>query len=316
VNYSVSNAFNCKKITISNDITAELKTCKNEVEIKNLKIANEKDALAFTKLMKWLQTYSVGQDIDENDVRDRLVNIREGIDGYLNLSFEPISAYGPSAALPHYHAGNTPRKVERKGFLKVDSGAHFIEGTTDITRTYVMGELTEEMKIHYTAVLKGHIALATAKFPKGTKGFQLDAFARRPLWDLGLNYGHGTGHGIGHLLNVHEGPLNISPKLIDVPLEIGMLISNEPGYYKENEYGIRLENTILVVPDESSSNGEFLKFETVSFVPFDLTAINASMLNQQEKDWLNDYHRVTYEKISTHLCENGKAWLRTVTAEI
>jgi len=316
-NFTLSSIFTGKKIALSHDITSVLKARKNAVEIENLKKANEKEAVAFTKLMKWLQTYSLDKDISEYDVEERLIEIRKSLDGYLDVSFDPICAYGASGALAHYRATKeTARPVARVGFLLVDSGSNFMEGTTDITRTFVLGELTEEMKVSYTAVLKGHIALATVKFIEGTCGYHLDAFARSPLWEIGLSYGHGTGHGIGHMLNVHEGPLNISPKAIEVPLEAGMLISNEPAVYYEGQYGVRLENTILVREYMKTDAGQFLEFETVSFIPFDRSAILVDMLTEKERDWLNEYHKIVYDKVSVHLCQVGKDWLKKVTAEL
>ena len=316
-NYALSSIFTGKKITLPNDITSVLKARKNEVEIENLRKANEKEAVAFTKLMKWLQTYSLDKDINEYDVEKRLIEIRQGLEGYLDVAFNPICAYGASGALAHYRATpETARAVDRVGFLLVDAGSYFMEGTTDITRTFAVGELTEEMKVSYTAVLKGHIALATVKFIKGTYGYQLDAFARRPLWEIGLSYGHGTGHGIGHMLNVHEGPLNISPKPIEEPLEVGMLISNEPAVYFEGEYGVRLENAILVQEYMTTDAGAFLEFETVSFIPFDRNAIIVDLLTEKERNWLNEYHKTVYDKVSVHLCQAGKDWLKKITAEL
>ena len=316
-NLKLFNQFSKQKVSIPYDITTVLKAKKNEVEIKNLKLANEKEALVFTKLNRWLSNYSVDTTITEYDVYEKLDQIRHKLDGYLSRSFSPICGYGSNGAIVHYHLNKeTAKEVKREGFLLVDTGSNFIEGTTDITRTYAMGPLTDDQKRHYTAVLKGHIALATAVFPKGTKGYHLDVLARMPLWEMGLNYGHGTGHGIGHMLNVHEGPQNISPTAVDVPLEAGMLLSNEPGVYFAGAYGIRLENTILVKKCELSGSDDFLEFETVSFIPFDLTAIEPTLLTEKEKAWLNTYHKKCFEQIKCELCETGQAWLSELTKAI
>ena len=313
-NYTLFNHFTKKKLALPHDITTLLKARKNKVEIESLKEANKKEALVFTKLNRWLAHYSENDDITEYDVFEKLDKIRHSLDGYLGRSFYPICGYGSNGAIIHYHLDQaTAKPIKREGFLLVDTGSNFIEGTTDITRTYVMGPITDEMKKHYTAVLQGHIALATARFPKGTKGFHLDAFARRPLWEMGLNYRHGTGHGIGHLLNVHEGPQNISPTMVDVVLEEGMLLSNEPGVYFDGSYGIRLENTILVKKSETT---DFLEFETVSYIPFDLRAIDVTMLSDFEKKWLNDYHKVCFDNLKVFLCEVGTAWLAELTRAI
>ena len=313
--YTLASVFTGKKITLPQDITTNLKARKNLVEIENLRLANEKEAVAFTKLMKQVKTNpTLGT---EYDVVQRLEKIRKGLEGYHTWSFSPIAGYAENGAIVHYRVDPKAAKtIEKEGLLLVDSGAVYQEGTTDITRTFVLGNVTEEMKQAYTAVLRGNIALSMAKFPKGTCGYHLDAFARMPLWQMGLNFGHGTGHGIGHMLNVHEGPQNISPKAVEVPLEEGMVLSNEPGLYKTGAYGIRLENTIVVQKDETTDFGQFYTFETVSYIPFDKDAIVVEALTSEELKWLNAYHATTYEKVSPYLCEEGKTWLKDVTAAL
>ena len=240
------------------------------------------------------------------------------------MSFETICAYGPNAAMCHYAPTKDEcAKVEPKGFFLIDSGGQYWQGTTDITRTIAVGELTKEQKEHFTLVLQGHICLAMAKFQYGCSGANLDAIVRGPLWERGLDFNHGTGHGVGYLLNVHEGPQNINWRLNNkgrrgntVPLEEGMLTSNEPGLYLEGKYGIRTENLMLCKKAEKNSYGQFMKFETVTWVPYEREAILPEMLTKAELDWLNAYHKQVYDKIGPLLGQEERTWLLEATAEI
>lgn len=248
-------------------LVGEMKAIKNETEIRNLRLAMKKDAKAVMAFEKWLfEALQNKADLTEISVAEKLLFFRQQQDGFLSESFAPIVAYAEHGAIVHYSATpKTNKKIESRGFLLIDSGGHYLEGTTDITRTYCLGDLTEEMSQNYEAVRKGNEALSKIVFPKGTCGFHLDVLARQFLWQLGLNYGHGTGHGIGQCLCVHEGPQNISQRVIEVPLQAGMIVSNEPGYYKSGEYGIRIENQLLVKP--SSVSEDFLCFEVLTQVP-------------------------------------------------
>ena len=243
----------------------------------------------------------------------------------LDLSFETICAYGPNAAMCHYAPTETDfAKVEPRGFFLIDSGGQYWQGTTDITRTIAVGELTREQKEHFTLVLQGHIRLAMAKFQQGCSGANLDILVRGPLWAKGLDFNHGTGHGVGYLLNVHEGPQNINWKIRvnggrrgnATPLEEGMLTSDEPGLYLEGKYGIRTENLLLCKKAERNEYGQFMEFETVTLVPYEREAVLPEMLTREELEWLNRYHKKVYETIGPMLTEEERRWLKEATAEI
>jgi Xaa-Pro aminopeptidase len=223
-------------------------------------------------------------------------------------------AYNEHAALPHYSAsGESDATIGEKGILLVDSGGHYSGGTTDITRTITLGSPTPQQRKDFTLVLKGHIALANARFPIGTRGYQIDMLARKPLWDNGLNYGHGTGHGVGYCLSVHEGPQSVSPAGNRTAIEPGMLLSNEPAVYREGEYGIRTENLIICYEDEETEFGTFLKFDTVSLCYIDKNLIDRSLLNEEEISWINSYHSEVYEKLAKDLTVEERSWLREKT---
>lgn len=317
-NYYLYSRFKDKSVfEISYDITTKLKAKKNNVEIKNIKIANKKDGVAFIKLIMWLKESVKNDSITEYDVVKKMHEIRLENEGYFAPSFDPICGYMKNGAIVHYHVEkSTALTIEPNGFVLVDTGAHYIEGTTDITRTIVVGEITSTMARHYTAVLKGNIALDRLKFIYGTIGTQVDTIARAQLWEEGLNYGHGTGHGIGHLLNVHEGPQNISTKVFNVVLDENMLLSNEPGVYITGEYGIRLENSIFVKKDIKNDHGQFMSFENITFVPFERDAIVVDMLSYQEREWINNYHSQVYNNLEKYLNEQEREWLKVATQEI
>lgn len=299
---------------------ALLKAVKTEREIAHMRSVHVKDGVAVTKFLYWLKSQVNKEEITEISAAAKLEQLREEREGYLGPSFDPIVAYGPHGAIVHYEA--TPEsdvKIGLKGFCLVDTGGHYSEGTTDITRTIALGKLTDEEKRAYTLVLKGHLRLMAARFPEGVSGQNLDAIARGPLWDEGLDYRHGTGHGVGYLLSVHEGPQNIRWKAgrdQAVPLEAGMIFSNEPGYYEEGKFGIRHENLMLVVKGDKTAYGQFLQLEPLTMVPFDREAVEVSLFNGEELRLLNDYHQKVYETLSPYFAGEELAWLKEVTAEI
>ena len=243
----------------------------------------------------------------ELDVEEILINNAKKDENYLCQSFNTISAYNENGAIIHYDVHqNIPKTLKPEGLLLLDSGANYLEGTTDITRTISLGNVTQEMKDCYTLVLKSHIALSQVKFLKSSTGSNLDAIARYNLWQYGLDYKHGTSHGIGFCLNVHEGPQRIAFKANDTELEVGMLLSNEPGVYLKDKFGIRLENSILVKDYMKTESGTFLQFETVSYIPFDRDMLNLNLLDKKEIEWLNNYHKITFELLSPYLSSEEK----------
>jgi Xaa-Pro aminopeptidase len=299
------------------------KALKNPVEIAGQKSAQARDGAVIAKFLKWIDEEAPKGDVDELKASDHLEVLRRENPELRDLSFDSISGAGPNGAIVHYKSSEkTNRKLETGTLYLIDSGGQYVDGTTDITRTVPIGEPTEEMRDRFTRVLKGHIAVATAVFPKGTRGTQLDSFARRPLWDAGLDYAHGTGHGVGSFLAVHEGPQRIAPVTSsqsggDEPLQAGMIISNEPGYYKTGEYGIRIENLVLVI-DKQIAGGEkeMLGFETLTFAPIDRRLVQKDMLSPEEVAWLDDYHRQVVEKIGPKLSGADREWLEEACAPI
>jgi Xaa-Pro aminopeptidase len=296
-------------------ICALPKAAKNATEVEGARRAHVRDGAAVTRYLAWLADRAPKGGLTEIEASDKLASLRHPVDLFRNLSFDSISAAGPNGAIPHYHAlPGTQREIPLNSLYLIDSGGQYLDGTTDITRTVAVGTPTREMKECFTRVLKGHIALATARFPKGTSGSALDALARRPLWDAGLDYDHGTGHGVGSYLSVHEGPQRISKMPNRVALEPGMIISNEPGYYKEGEFGIRIENLVVVQP--SARHPHMLEFETLTLAPIDLNAIERSLLSAAEIAWLNAYHARVREVIGPQLEGAEKAWLEQATQAI
>ena len=291
------------------------KACKNTIEIAGEHKAHIKDGIAMCRFLAWLDEITAFDahtdldafkkrvsDITEAELSDRAEGFRKVEGDYLEPSFDTISALGPNGAMCHYNHKevSSPRSLGTDSTYLIDSGAHYLEGTTDITRTIQVSPfVSDEIKNMYTTVLKSHIALATAIFPKGTSGLQLDALARRPLWDLGLDYDHGTGHGVGHLLSVHEGPQMISSRGSTIALEVGMVLSIEPGFYKEGEYGIRLENLVSVEPCNTPGFSNYLCFSPLTLVPFDTRLIVREMLSPKEREWLNNYHQRVFTMIKT-----------------
>lgn len=315
--YSIYNSINIE-IKHLTDLTSLKKASKNDVEISHIKNAMRKDGVALLKSFMWLESQlSQNLSVTECALAEKIKSFRSQQQNYFGESFDAIVGYKSNGAIIHYKPEiETCSTIKNEGVLLVDCGAQFFDGTTDITRTFCFSEPTEDFIEAYTAVLKGHIGLATAKFPKGTRGAQLDSFARQALWDKGLNFMHGTGHGVGFFLNVHEKPQGISAfKSLrnEIPFLSGMITSNEPGYYKEGAYGIRIENLFLTKPAEEDG---FLKNETVTYFPIETKMIDVSALLPSEIKWLNDYHKLVFEKLSPGLDGIETAWLKEKCAEI
>jgi Xaa-Pro aminopeptidase len=305
------------------DPTILPKALKNSAEIAGHRDAQARDGVAVARFLKWVDEQAPAGGLDELTASDKLESLRREDADLKDLSFDSISGAGPNGAIVHYRSSEkTNRKLEPGSLYLIDSGGQYLSGTTDITRTLAVGEPSPEMRNHFTRVLKGHIAVATAVFPKGTRGSQLDSFARRPLWDAGLDYAHGTGHGVGSFLSVHEGPQRISPAGSaqsggDEPLQPGMILSNEPGYYKTGEYGIRIENLVLVEQREiAGAEKEMLGFETLTFAPIDRRLIAVDLLSSAELDWLNAYHAEGLARIGPRLHGEDAAWLKAACAPI
>ena len=303
------------------NLTLLPKAVKNETEMENERIAHIKDGVAVTKFIHWLKKNVTRTTITELSTAEKLYQFRSEQEHFLGESFDPIIAYGTHAAIVHYSATEaTDIPLEARGMVLADTGGHYLEGTTDITRTIVLGPVTAKEKKFFTAVLRGNLNLAAAKFKYGSTGLNLDYLARGPLWELGEDYNHGTGHGVGYLLNVHEGPNSFRWKNLPgnpAPvLEEGMITSDEPGYYLENEFGIRHENLVLCKKAEKTSFGQFMCFEPLTMVPFDLEGINPEEMTERERKLLNDYHQKVYTTISPYLDEEEKEWLKQATREI
>lgn len=303
------------EIVYAQDPIVLLKAMKNEIELANTRNAHIKDGVACTKFMYWLMQ-NVNNGISEMSAQEKLQELRKEQADYLEDSFNTICAYKEHAAMMHY-SSNEETNVELKpeGMLLVDSGGQYLDGTTDITRTFVLGSITEEEKKWFTLALKGHIRLEKANFLYGCRGLNLDILARGPLWDLDMDYQCGTGHGVGHLSNVHEAPNGFRWKIVperndSCVLEEGMITSNEPGVYVEGKFGIRHENEMVVVKGNKNFYGQFMHFETLTFVPFDRKGIDKSLLSEDELAWLNDYHASVYEKISPFLTNEEAEWLK------
>ena len=305
------------KVVERRNITTDLKARKNEAELSNIENAMVKDGVAMVKFFNWLKKNIGKTEITEITAADKLTQFRSEGEGFVDISFSTISGFGPNGAIIHYHATEENHsKLEPKSLYLIDSGAQYLDGTTDITRTLALGELTEEEMVDYTLVLKGNISLSMAKFLYGIAGCNLDILARKPMWDRGIDYKHGTGHGIGYLLNVHEGPQGIRKEISNVALEKGMLISNEPGIYREGKHGIRLENIVAVNIEAETEFGRFMKFDVLTYCPFELEAIKVELLSSEEKQWLNNYHELVYNKLEGYLNDEEKAWLREATRAI
>lgn len=318
VNYTLYSAVNpsCKIIRGESPV-ALLKAIRNEVEIAGIRTAMQRDGAALVRFLKWLEEAVPSGKETEISIDKKLHEFRASQALYMGESFDTKAGYGAHAAIIHYSV--TPESaatLHPKGFLLLDSGSQYLDGTTDITRTIALGELTEEEKTDYTLVLKGHIALSMAKFPAGTRGAQLDVLARMPIWKQGMNYLYGTGHGVGHFLSVHEGPQSIRMNENPVVLHPGMVTSNEPGVYKGGSHGIRTENLMLACKAFEGQFGDYLQFETITLCPICTKGILKELLTTEEITWLNDYHQKVYQQIASSLNEVEKAWLKEATKEI
>jgi Xaa-Pro aminopeptidase len=304
------------KIVKAENPSVIFKAIKNKTEIEGAKNAAIKDGVALCKFWHWLEN-NQKETHTELSLEKTLRSYREEQKDFVTESFHPIVAYGENAALPHYSASKEKfSEIKNKGFLLIDSGGQYKDGTTDITRTMPMGEVSEEERRDYTLVLRGMINLSRIKFPKGTRGCNIDFAARQALWEEGLDYGHGTGHGVGSFLNVHEGPQSIRQEIKDQAILEGMLTSNEPGCYKEGRHGIRHENLILCSEDQKTEFGSFLRFETITMFYFDTKSLDKSLMKEDEIEWLNTYHKKVYENLSKHLDVEHADWLKEKTKAI
>ncbi|GAA3663084.1 aminopeptidase P family N-terminal domain-containing protein [Asaccharospora irregularis] len=296
------------------------KAIKNETEIKNIRVAQIKDSVAHVRFMKWLKENIGKEKITEISASEKLDSFRAEMGNFIRPSFEPISSFGEHAAIVHYTSSpETDVEFHEGTFYLSDTGAGFIEGSTDITRTFALGEVPAIMKEHFTLVAISNMQLANAKFMYGSTGQVLDILARKPFWDRNLNFNHGTGHGIGYLLNIHEAPTGFrwQHRAHEAhPFEAGMIVTNEPGIYIEGSHGIRLENELLCQAGEKNEYGQFMYFEPITYIPMDLDALEPSMMSDEDKKLLNEYHKLVFEKVSPHLNDEEKEWLAKYTREI
>jgi Xaa-Pro aminopeptidase len=295
------------------------KAVKNPVEQEGMRACHIRDGAAVVRFLRWLHEAVEAGGVTELSAAARLDRCRAEVEHFQGLSFETIAGYQGHGAIIHYRpSSQTDCEIQPEGLLLVDSGGHYLDGTTDVTRTIALGPPSQEQRERFTRVLKGHIQLLQIKFPRGTTGKQLDSLARKHLWEVGLDYRHGTGHGVGAFLNVHEGPQSLSPRDPGVPLEPGMFLSNEPGYYQEGAYGIRIESVMMVreAKEFSTEYGQFCRFEPVTLVPIDLRLVDPQMLSPQEKVWLNGYHAQVLARLSPHLSGDDRRWLEAATRPI
>ena len=321
LNYAIFNNIpNSVPIVNKRNPEILMKALKNPVEVENIKKAEIKDSIAHVRFMKWLKENLGKIKITEMSASEKLDEFRAEMGNFIRDSFEPISSYGPHSAIVHYSSSPETDVELKEGSLYLsDTGAGFYEGSTDITRTYALGEVPNKMKEDFTIVAISNLQLANAKFLQGSSGLTLDILARKPFWDRGLNYNHGTGHGVGYLLNIHEGPAGFRYKYRageTEEIQEGMVITDEPGLYIEGSHGIRLENELLARKGVQNEYGQFLYFETITLIPFDLDAISLDMLNEENRKLLNDYHKRVYEEIAPHLNEEEKAFLKKYTSAI
>lgn len=300
-------------IIAGSSIVRDLKGIKNDTEIKHIRQAMRYDGVALTRLYRWLEEKLASTTVTEAELADQLAAFRAEQPGYYGESFPAIVGYQANGAIVHYRPEHgQSATIQPTGLLLLDSGGQYESGTTDITRTTALGPVTDDQRLHYTLVLKGHLGVAQLHYPEGTKGYQIDTLARQDLWKAHLDYGHGTGHGVGFFLNVHEGPQSISSAAGrgSVPLEIGMLTSNEPGFYLPDAYGIRIENLVLTALAGESAFGRFLNFDTVTLFPIDLSLVKKELLTDAEVKWLNDYHQVVFTELSPLLNSEEVGWLK------
>ena len=316
VNYTLYKQVS-REIIEAESPVKRMKTVKNPTEIAGFRSAMLKDGIAMVKFLKWLKPAVEAGGQTEITADKKLTSLRAEQPDFRDISFDTIAGYQSHGAIVHYEATpETDIPLKPEGFLLLDSGAQYLDGTTDITRTIALGPLTEEQKRVYTLVLKGHIQIELCKFPSGASGTQIDILAREAMWREGLNYLHGTGHGVGTYLNVHEGPHQFRMEWKPAPLVAGMTITDEPGVYLEGKFGVRIENTLLITPYKETQFGKFLQFESLTLCPIDKTPIIKEMLLQEEIDWLNQYHQKVVEILSPHLCDSEAAWLQEACAAI
>ena len=316
-NYTLSTAVDSDKIHVGTSPIPMMKAIKNKVEQDGFRAAMLRDGIAMVKFLAWMKGAVEAGGQTEITLADRLEALRAEQQHFKGISFDTIVGYEAHGAIVHYEATpETDISIEPHGFVLIDSGAQYEDGTTDITRTIALGELTDEQRRVYTLVLKGHIQLDLCRFPSGACGSQIDAIAREPMWREGYNYLHGTGHGVGSYLNVHEGPHQIRMEWRPAPLQAGMTVTNEPGLYLEGKFGVRIENTLLIVPAETTAFGDFLKFETLTLAPIDTTPIVLDLLTEEERLWINNYHRRVFESLSPYLAGHERKWLEEATRSI
>ena len=317
VNYTLFK-YVSREIVEAESPVKRMKAIKNPTERAGFRSAMLRDGIALVKFLKWVDSFRAGDGSTvpptEISIEQKLTALRTEQPLYRGPSFDTIAAYGPHGAIVHYEATpETDVPLKPEGLLLLDSGAQYLDGTTDITRTIALGPLTDEQRRVYTLVLKGHIQIELAKFPSGISGTQLDVLAKRAMWQEGLSYMHGTGHGVGSFLNVHEGPHQIRMEWKPAPLVAGMTVTDEPGIYLEGRFGVRIENTLLITPYKETEFGQFLQFEPLTLCPIDKRPIVAEMLTSEERQWLDDYHQMVFDRLSPHLNEEENAWLREAT---
>ncbi|WP_338995098.1 aminopeptidase P family protein [Fusobacterium polymorphum] len=316
ISYAIYEAISKNTLINSMNPSTYLKAHKNETEITNTKEIHIQDGVAIVKFMYWLKNNYKKENITEFSAEEKINSLREKIEGYIDLSFSTISAFGKNAAMMHYSAPEKNSTKIEDGVYLLDSGGTYLKGTTDITRTFFLGKVGKEEKNDNTLVLKGMLALSRAKFLFGATGTNLDILARQFLWNVGIDYKCGTGHGVGHILNVHEGPHGIRFQYNPQRLEVGMIVTNEPGAYIEGSHGIRIENELLVKEACETEHGQFLEFETITYAPIDLDGIVKTLLTKEEKQQLNEYHSEVYKKLSPYLNKKEKEFLKEYTKSI
>ena len=316
ISYAIYEAITKNELINSMNPSTYLKAHKNEIEIANTKDIHIQDGVAIVKFMYWLKNNYKKENITEFSAEEKINSLREKIEGYIDLSFSTISAFGKNAAMMHYSAPEKNSTKIEDGVYLLDSGGTYLKGTTDITRTFFLGKVGKQEKTDNTLVLKGMLALSRAKFLFGATGTNLDVLARQFLWNVGIDYKCGTGHGVGHILNVHEGPHGIRFQYNPQRLEVGMIVTNEPGAYIEGSHGIRIENELLVKEACETEHGKFLEFETITYAPIDLDGIVKTLLTKEEKQQLNEYHSEVYKKLSPYLNKKEKEFLKEYTKSI
>ena len=316
VNYTLYKMVSREKVEEESPVK-RMKTIKNDTEIEGFRSAMLKDGIALIKFLHWLKPAVEAGGQTEMSIDQKLTAFRSEQPLYRDISFDTIAGYQAHGAIVHYEAtAETDIPLKPEGFLLLDSGAQYLDGTTDVTRTIALGPITDEQKKIYTLVLKGHIQIELCKFPSGSSGTQLDILARKDMWREGLNYLHGTGHGVGTYLNVHEGPHQIRMDWKSAPLLAGMTVTDEPGIYLAGKFGVRIENTLLITPYIKTEYGQFLQFESLTLCPIDTTPIIIEMLSPEERQWLNDYHRMVYNRLAPYLTSEEQEWLLQATKPI